>query len=101
MRTPALAAGVAHPQARAELWIHDMDGRPIRPATLAQAELLVAEGAAYPVVTAAGWKQVRLKGILPSLRANSLRTVKGSDTAPGSSVSTYEHNYSACRTWKH
>lgn len=101
MRTNAHAPGVAHRAAGAELWLRDMDGRALRTVSLAQAELLVSEGAAYPIVTAAGWREVRFKGILPSPRANSLRTVKGSDTAPGSSVSTYEHNYSACRNWKH
>ena len=78
-----------------------MDGRPLRPVTIAQAELLVSQGVAYPIVTAAGWKEVRFKGILSASRANSLRTFKGSDTAPGSAVSTYQHNYSACHIWKH
>ena len=75
-----------------------MDGRALRPVSIAQAELLVSEGAAYPIVTAAGWKEVRLKTVLPP---NSLRTFKGRDTALGSPVSTYQHNHPACRTWKH
>ena len=100
MRTAAPAPGVAHRATRAELWLRDMDGRGLRTVSLAQAELLVSTGAAYPIVTATGWREVRFKGVLPA-RANSLRTVKGSDVAPGSSVSTYDHNYSACRTWKH
>jgi hypothetical protein len=75
-----------------------MDGQALRPVTLAQAEILVSEGAAYPIVTAAGWKEIRLKVALPP---NSLRTFRGRNTAPGSPVSNYRHNLPACRTWKH
>lgn len=94
----APSPGVAHRAAKAELWVRDMDGRALRAVTLAQAKLLVSQGAAYPVITATGWKEVRLKVALPP---NSLRTYKGSATAPGSPVSTYQHNFPACRTWKH
>jgi hypothetical protein len=73
-----------------------MDGRALRPVTSSQAELLVSSGAAYPIVGAAGWREVRLKIALPP---NSLRTFFGRATAPGSQVSNYEHNHRACRTW--
>jgi len=42
--------GVAHRATGAELWLRDMDGRGLRLVSLAQAELLVSEGAAYPVI---------------------------------------------------
>jgi hypothetical protein len=93
-----IAAGVAHRHHGAELWVHDMDGRPLRPVTLAQAELLVSEGAAYPIVAAAGWKQVRLKAVMPP---NSLQTFYGRQPRRGGTVSKYHHNSAACRTWNH
>ena len=91
--------GLAHRATEAELTLRDMDGRPLRPMSRIQAEQLVNGGAAYPIVGAGGrWKEVRLKVALPP---NSLRTFKGNSMAHGSPVSTYSHNYAACRTWKH
>ena len=91
--------GLAHREADAERSLRDMDGRALRLVTTIQAEQLVDGGAAYPIVGAAGrWKEVRLNVALPP---NSLRTFKGNLTAHGSPVSTFQHNFAACRTWKH
>jgi hypothetical protein len=99
MRTGALTPGLAHRAAKAELWVRDMDGRALRPVSIVQAEMLVTEGAAYPIIEPSGtWKEVRLKTVLPP---NSLRTFKGRATAHGSPVATFQHNHPACRTWKH
>lgn len=98
MTPTARTPGVAHRAVGAELWLRDADGRGLRPVTLAQAELLVSDGAAYPIVAAGVWKEVRLKVALPP---NSRHTWRGRATAPGSPVSTFQHNFPACRTWQH
>src|ERR1019366_4548432 len=102
----ALTPGVAHRAAKAELWLRDMDGRGLRPVSITQAEVLVSEGAAYPIVTAGIWKEVRLKVAFPP---NSLHPFRGRvmhkgrtkhADSPGSPIAQYQHNLAACRTWK-
>lgn len=79
------------------LWLHDLDGTPVRPITLAQAQTLVGYGAAYPICVRGTWREIRLTTAMPP---NSLRTFFGRSTAIGSPVSTFHHNTRACKVWR-
>jgi hypothetical protein len=97
MKARAQTADVAHRQVKAELWLHDADGRPLRPVTIAQAEALGSAGAAFPIVAFGKWKKVQLKAALLHL---SVRTFTGRTAAAlANPRARYDHDQRVCQDW--